>query len=81
MPPLNNNLNKKANSSNKKSVKYHIKTNKDNNNSNKGNSRAYSGMKKNDAQTFENIFNNLKSYIPKNEVNKNENSLYPFKKK
>ena len=81
MPPLNNNLNKKANSSNKKSVKYHIKTNKDNNNSNKGNSRAYSGMKKNDTQTFENIFNNLKSYIPKNEVNKNENSLYPFKKK
>ena len=81
-PPLTTNvINKKANSSNKKNVKYFVKQNKENNvnNVNKGN-RAFSGIRSDDAKTFENIFNNLKSYIPKNDINMEGNSAIKKKK-
>ena len=79
IPPITNNIiNKKSNSSNKKNVKYFVKQNKDN--SNKGN-RAFSGIRNDEAKNFENIFNNLKSYIPNNDFNKESNSLFPKKKK
>ena len=78
-PPLTaNNINKKANSSNKKNVKYFVKQNKENN-ANKGN-RAFSGIKTDDTKTFENLFNNLKSYIPKNDINMEGKSLLKMKK-
>ena len=78
-PPLTaNNINKKANSSNKKNVKYFVKQNKENN-ANKGN-RAFSGIKTDDTKTFENLFNNLKSYIPKNDINTEGKSLLKNKK-
>ena len=78
-PPLTaNNINKKANSSNKKNVKYFVKQNKENN-ANKGN-RAFSGIKTDDTKTFENLFNNLKSYIPKNDINMEGKSLFKMKK-
>ena len=78
-PPLTaNNINKKANSSNKKNVKYFVKQNKENN-ANKGN-RAFSGIKTDDTKTFENLFNNLKSYIPKNDINMEGKSLIKMKK-
>ena len=78
-PPLTaNNINKKANSSNKKNVKYFVKQNKENN-ANKGN-RAFSGIKTDDTKTFENLFNNLKSYIPKNDINLEGKSLLKMKK-
>ena len=80
IPPITNNaINKKSNSSNKKNVKYYVKQNKES--SNKGNPRAFSGIKKDDAKTFENIFNNLQSYIPKNDLNMNENNNFPLGKK
>jgi len=80
IPPITNNaINKKANSSNKKNVKYYVKQNKEC--ANKGNPRAFSGIKKDDAKTFENIFNNLQSYIPKNDLNMNENNNFPLGKK
>ena len=80
IPPITNNaINKKSNSSNKKNVKYYVKQNKDS--GNKGNPRAFSGIKKDDAKTFENIFNNLQSYIPKNDLNMNENNNFPLSKK
>ena len=80
IPPITTNIiNKKANSSNKKSVKYFVKQNKDN--SNKGNNRAFSGIRTDEAKTFENMFNNLKSYIPKNDFNMEQNSLFQKKKK
>jgi len=80
IPPITNNaINKKSNSSNKKNVKYYVKQNKEI--SNKGNPRAFSGIKKDDAKTFENIFNNLQSYIPKNDLNMNENNNFPLGKK
>ena len=80
MPLITTNIiNKKANSSNKKNVKYFVKQNKDNN-SNKGN-RAFSGIRTDEAKTFENMFNNLKSYIPKNDFNMEQNSLFQKKKK
>ena len=80
IPPITNNaINKKSNSSNKKNVKYYLKQNKDS--GNKGNPRAFSGIKKDDAKTFENIFNNLQSYIPKNDLNMNENNNFPLSKK
>ena len=75
----NNVINKKSNSSNKKNVKYYVKQNKEN--VNKGNQRAFSGIKKDDAKTFENIFNNLQSYIPKNDLNMNENNNFLLKNK
>ena len=79
IPPITNNIiNKKSNSSNKKNVKYFVKQNKDN--SNKGN-RAFSGIRNDEAKNFENIFNNLKSYIPNNDFNKEQNCLFPKKKK
>ena len=56
-----------------------MKQNKDS--GNKGNPRAFSGIKKDDAKTFENIFNNLQSYIPKNDLNMNENNNFPLSKK
>ena len=78
-PPLTaNNINKKANSSNKKNVKYFVKQNKENN-ANKGN-RAFSGIKTDDTKTFENLFNNLKSYVPKNDINMEGKSLLKMKK-
>ena len=78
-PPLTaNNINKKANSSNKKNVKYFVKQNKENN-ANKGN-RAFSDIKTDDTKTFENLFNNLKSYIPKNDINMEGKSLLKMKK-
>ena len=78
-PPLTaNNINKKANSSYKKNVKYFVKQNKENN-ANKGN-RAFSGIKTDDTKTFENLFNNLKSYIPKNDINMEGKSLLKMKK-
>ena len=78
-PPLTaNNINKKANSTNKKNVKYFVKQNKENN-ANKGN-RAFSGIKTDDTKTFENLFNNLKSYIPKNDINMEGKSLLKMKK-
>ena len=78
-PPLTaNNIYKKANSSNKKNVKYFVKQNKENN-ANKGN-RAFSGIKTDDTKTFENLFNNLKSYIPKNDINMEGKSLLKMKK-
>ena len=78
-PPLTaNNINKKANSSNKKNVKYFVKQNKENN-ANKGN-RAFSGIKTDDTKTFENLFNNLKSYIPQNDINMEGKSLLKMKK-
>ena len=80
IPPITSNaINKKANSSNKKNVKYYVKQNKES--VNKGNARAFSGIKKDDAKTFENIFNNLQSYIPKNDLNMNENNNFPLGKK
>ncbi len=79
IPKINNNtINKKSSSSNKKDVIYYIRANKDN--GKKGNQRAFSSMKKDDAKSFEDIFNNLKSYIPKNDLNMNENNNF-FKKK
>ena len=78
-PITNNAINKKSNSSNKKNIKYYVKQNKDS--GNKGNPRAFSGIKKDDAKTFENIFNNLQSYIPKNDLNMNENNNFPLSKK
>ena len=79
IPPLAaNTINKKSNSSNKKNVKYFVKQN--NNNANKGNQRAFSGIRNDEAKKFENIFNNLKSYIPKNDINMNENSYVKKKK-
>ena len=63
---------------NKKNVKYFVKQNKENN-GNKGN-RAFSGIRSDDAKTFENIFNNLKSYIPKNDINMEGNSMIKKKK-
>ena len=48
---------------------------------NKGNQRAFSGMKKDDAITFENMFNNLQSYIPKNDLNMSENNNFLMNKK
>ena len=78
-PPLTaNTINKKANSSNKKNVKYFVKQNKENN-ANKGN-RAFSGIRSDDTKTFENLFNNLKSYIPKNDINMEGKSLIKMKK-
>ena len=80
IPPITTNIiNKKANSSNKKNVKYFVKQNKDN--SNKGNNRAFSGIRTDEAKTFENMFNNLKSYIPKNDFNMEQNNLFQKKKK
>lgn len=79
IPPLTaNTINKKSNSSNKKNVKYFVKQNNDN--ANKGNQRAFSGIRNDEAKKFENIFNNLKSYIPKNDINMNENSYVKKKK-
>jgi hypothetical protein len=79
IPPLTaNTINKKSNSSNKKNVKYFVKQNNDN--ANKGNQRAFSGIRNDEAKNFENIFNNLKSYIPKNDINMNENSYVKKKK-
>ena len=73
-PPLTANvINKKSSSSNKKNVKYYVKTNKENN-VNKGN-RAFSGIRTDETKTFENLFNNLKSYIPKNDINMEGHSL------
>ena len=78
-PPLTaNGINKKANSSNKKNTKYYVKQNKENN-ANKGN-RAFSGIRTDEAKTFENLFNNLKSYIPKNDINVEGKSLLKMKK-
>jgi len=80
IPPITNNaINKKSNSSNKKNVKYFVKQNKDA--INKGNQRAFSGIKKDDAKTFENMFNNLQSYIPKNDLNMSENNNFLMNKK
>ena len=79
IPKINNNtINKKSSSSNKKDVIYYIRANKDN--GKKGNQRAFSGMKKDDAKSFEDIFNNLKSYIPKNDLNMNGNNNFLKKK-
>ena len=62
-------IHKKSSSSNNKNIKYFVKSN---NNANKGNQRTFSGIKNNDAKTFEAMFNNLQSYIPKNDVNMNK---------
>ena len=76
-PPLTANvINKKSSTSNKKNVKYYVKTNKENKENivNKGN-RAFSGIKTDETKRFENLFNNLKSYIPKNDINMEGHSL------
>ena len=79
IPPITSNvINKKSNSSNKKNVKYYVKPS---NNANKGNQRAFSGIKKDDTKTFEAMFNSLQSYIPKNDLNMNENNNFLKKKK
>ena len=77
-PIINNMMNKKANSSNKKNVKYYVKAR---NNANKGNQRAFSGIKNDDAKTFQTMFNNLQSYMPKNDLNMYENNNFYKKKK
>ena len=59
-------------------MKYYVK---DRNNANKGNQRAFSGIKRDDAKTFQTMFNNLQSYMPKNDLNMYENNNFYKKKK
>ena len=74
-------INKKSNSSNKLDVKYYVKSS---NIANKGNQRAlreFNGIKNDNAKTFEIMVNNLQIYIPKNDLNMNENNNFYKKKK
>ena len=72
----NTNNKKKSNSSNPKNNKFFLKQNNINPNIN-----DFGGMRKEETRKIENIFNNLNNYVPKNDINMNENNYNEIKKK
>ena len=74
----NNMINKKPNSSNKLDVIYYVKSS---NNAHQRALREFNGIKNDNAKTFEIMVNNLQIYIPKNDLNMNENNNFYKKKK
>ena len=79
IPTINsrqNNNKKKSNSSNQKNTKFYLKQNTVN-----PSTKANNGVKKEDSKAFENIFNNLTNYIPKNDINMDETNYIGLKKK
>ena len=67
---------KKANSTNQKENKYYLKQNKINHGK-----RGWAQKRKEETKTIENMFNNLNNYVPRNDINVEENSYLGFKKK
>ena len=67
---------KKANSTNQKENKYYLKQNKINHGK-----RGWAQKRKEETKTIENMFNNLNNYVPRNDINVEENSYFGLKKK
>ena len=73
----NNNFNrKKANSTSQKNNKFFLKQN-----TVISAKKPSLGIRRDDARTIENMFNNLNKYMPKNDINVDENSYLGLKKK
>ena len=72
----NSNSKKKANSSNQKNNKYILKQN-----INSPTFKGNSGIRKEEARTIENMFNNLNNYVPKNDINVDETNYLSLQKK
>ena len=67
---------KKANSINQKENKYFLKQNTIN-----MGKRGFMGKRKEETRTIENMINNLNNYVPKNDINVDENNYLGLKKK